>query len=107
MIVSKVVQELEEILASEGPADRFQIVRDIYLLRASMKTVPTQEVAEAFEVLIAREQARIYATYRHLVEEAKSDEQIKFLEAAIMDEYKDSCEEFVDILTDGKRDWED
>ena len=104
MIVAT-IEEMETVLSREGPLEWLDLLKDMHLLRAKMKTVPTKVIVDEFDTLATKEQARIYASYKHLVAQAKTQEDLDCLRETVVGEYRDSYEEFVSILTDGNYEW--
>ena len=78
---------------------RPSILGQVAQLKMEMPFSPRERVEEIFNGIIVQEQARLLLSYEDCFATAGSDKDMELLGEAISEDLRDSCEEFVSILT--------
>ena len=93
------IERVREIVNSGPVMSRGDIIMQVYTLRSEMPYVPKETVGSVLEEIILQEQARLFISYEKCFAAIKSDSDMECLSEALSDDVKESCEEFVEILT--------
>lgn len=93
------MNEVQRLIESGEDLSRDKILADVKALRGDMRTASTDQISEVLTDIILREQARIISSYKPHLDLANSEAQEELVLELIAEEVKDSCEEFVNILS--------
>lgn len=87
-------------LIDEGKdVSHWVILSQVRSLKREMRQLSTEMVSATLDGIMLQEQARLLLAYGKCLEDARTESERNLVIEVMSDEFEESCEEFVNILT--------
>ena len=93
------IDKVREVIDSGEDFSRPHILTQVASLKMQLPFVPVDDAQDVFNAILIQEQARLFVGYESCFDAVESPEDMELLQDAIIEDFKESCEEFVSILT--------